>query len=77
MKLPRANCPVCNALERLTPHERRIGDRIYVYTRCGTCRSEFSIATYSIEEKRQRERAERERRRVIRAHVRLRSARRP
>lgn len=72
MKLPLTHCPVCNALERMARHERRVGDLIFVYTRCSTCRSEFPIETLSGAQKRQRERAERERRRALRGQSRLR-----
>lgn len=76
MKLPPTNCPMCNALERFARKERRIGDLIYVYTRCGTCRTEFSIEAYNVEEERQRERAHLERIRKARARHGLRYARR-
>ena len=72
MRLPPANCPACNSLQRLARHERQIGNSIQVYTRCSACRSEFVLEVLTVEEKRQRQRAERERRHALRSQSRLR-----
>lgn len=74
MKLPLVHCPSCNALERFSRRERHTGDLIYVYTACLTCRTEFPIETLTQAEKRQRQRAERERRHSLRGSHRLRRA---
>jgi ribosomal protein L37AE/L43A len=68
MRVPPTNCPVCNAMERFARKERRIGDRLYVYMVCHTCRTEFPIGVYTPEQERQQKRAERERRRALRAN---------
>ena len=74
MKSMPTNCPVCNAMERFARKERRIGDRLYVYIRCSTCRTEFPLGVYTPEQERQQKREERERRRQIRANQGLRWA---
>lgn len=70
MRLPLANCPVCNAVQTFARRERQSGSRIEVYTRCLTCKSEFVLDSFSVEEKRQRARVERDRRRAIRSDFR-------
>jgi hypothetical protein len=64
---PPANCPVCNSLQRFSRKQQLIGNRIYVYTRCLTCRTVFPIANYSDIERRAQLRGERDRRRSIRS----------
>lgn len=66
MRLPKANCPNCNSIQRFSPKERLVGDTIEIFIYCFACRTETLVEKFPASEQRKRQREATQRNRRLR-----------
>jgi len=71
MKGQSINCPNCNSQQRFSPKEKVDNGFIIKYVNCLTCREQFIIDTYPVNQKKMRQKASILKLRKIRRDMRL------